>query len=311
MAINPFGLYAIGMGSARDPDVAGKLAAQMYTAGMQQDLLDKYRTDENDIKRQTLEQKQKQMDMMTKALQAYAQQNNLSPADAAMVMAAPEKSFDAIIQSKLGIMSPYQQETINQRKQESQDREAERALREEERKSNRLDSDTQKLSATLDKQGIPELGQSLSTVEDALAAYKGRDIPGYGEIAGQLPDMLISQEGVDLRQQVSRVGNAILKARSGGAVTPQEATRLLRELGVNETANGLTLNARSDKQIVDGMKMVGDTLRERIKNVQGGYSPDVIKAYKDRGGTAFDYMNRDAGSNTTQPRKVIKFSDLP
>lgn len=242
-----------------------------------------------------------------KATEALAKAYGISPDIASAMATAPAEIQGAIFQNATGMMSPYQRESIDIRRQETEDRKAAREdnqrLRqqaEEDRHQAKLDRDTLNLTNTMDKQGIPELGQALGAVEDALALYKGKDIPGFGELEGQLPDLLTSQPGLDMRQYVSRVGNAILKARSGGAVTPQEASRLLRELGVNETTDGtLTLNARPDKQLLQGMKMVGDTLRARLKNVRGGFGEETVKEYQTRGGGGFDYEKRGAQSEPT------------
>lgn len=240
-----------------------------------------------------------------KATTELAKAYGISPDIAAAMATAPSEIQGAIFQNATGMMSPYQEETLDIRRTELENRRAAaeeaaaaRAEAAETRRALKLNTDTEKLSNNLDKQGVPELGEALAAVEDALAPYKGKDVPGYG-LTGQLPDLLVGEEANLLRQKVSRVGNAILKARSGGAVTPQEATRLLKELGINETANGITLEARADEQLFAGMEMVGDTLRERIKNIRGGYSPDVIEEYQGRGGSGFDYEKR--GSKKTAP----------
>jgi hypothetical protein len=106
----------------------------------------------------------------------------------------------------------------------------------------------------------------------------GKDIEGFGAAGGStLPDILTSTKGVDNRQAVAGLRNAILKARSGGAVTDGEADRMLQELGT-----GL---GRNDENLRVGIANVTQMLQEKLLNVGAGYSPSVRKLYEDNGGT--------------------------
>lgn len=90
------------------------------------------------------------------------------------------------------------------------------------------------LAKVMESSGMAELDSSVNAANELLASYNGKDIPGIGG-AGNVP--LIGkyaggEEGRHVRSTIAAVRNAVLKARSGGAVTPQEGDRLLEELGM-------------------------------------------------------------------------------
>jgi hypothetical protein len=127
----------------------------------------------------------------------------------------------------------------------------------------------------LEDSGLTELYQQVKGVK-ALLPEKGKDIPGFGYGVGTMPDILVSQTGVDLRQAIAGVRNGILKARSGGAVTPAEAERLLTELGEGAF--------KSDAQLRKGLASVERTLNAKIQNFAAGVTPRALEEYKSRGG---------------------------
>jgi hypothetical protein len=121
-------------------------------------------------------------------------------------------------------LTPYQRETLR-RQDEERTRQAAAA------RTGRVTD----LSKTIEQTGMGELAQSVYDANELLSGYarEGKDIPGIG--GGNIP--LIGkyaggEEGRRVRSTIQAVVNAVLKARSGGAVTPQEADRLNAELGV-------------------------------------------------------------------------------
>jgi hypothetical protein len=121
-------------------------------------------------------------------------------------------------------LTPYQRETLRRQDEERQ-RQAAAA------RTGRVTD----LSKTIEQTGMGELAQSVYDANELLSGYarEGKDIPGIG--GGNIP--LIGkyaggEEGRRVRSTIQAVVNAVLKARSGGAVTPQEADRLNAELGV-------------------------------------------------------------------------------
>jgi hypothetical protein len=158
------------------------------------------------------------------------------------------------------------------------------------KKEKEIDMATERFSITLESTGLSELIGAAKRAKTAVEAEKG-DIPGYGVVVGGFPDFAVSSEGKSIRQEISGLQNAILKARSGGAVTPQEADRMMTELGA-----GL---GRDDALLRKGISNVTNMLADKVQNAKAGFQPEVIERYKERGG-----MNLDI--NTGGERTVVK-----
>lgn len=137
-----------------------------------------------------------------------------------------------------------------------------------------LQGQSERYSKQLESTGLSELVNAADLANAGIPA--SGDIPGYGSIAGAMPDWAVSQAGRDTRQSISQLKNAILKARSGGAVTPQEAERMNTELG-----EGL---GRTDDQLRTGIGNVTQMLNDKLQNTGAGYDPEAIALYQQNGG---------------------------
>ena len=151
-----------------------------------------------------------------------------------------------------------------------------------------IDAGAQKLSKQFDNTGVPEILPIMERIDNQLISLgldQGMDtlnpkidVPGFGRLAGSLPDIAISRGGQDLRQDVNSLVNILLKARSGGAVTPQEAGRLAAEIK----------GADTDRALLRGLKNLKDTLRVKMQNSIAGVSKQSLDAYKERSGINID-----------------------
>jgi hypothetical protein len=125
-------------------------------------------------------------------------------------------------------------------------------------------------------------------MNNMLAQYRNpdgsfRNIPGVGGLynsdaaAGIVSAMPGGGKGeaFDNKGVVASVRNAILKARSGGAVTPSEADRMLQELEMSVYAG--------QDQFINASKGITSRLNSKLKIVMGGYQ-DILPDYKERGG---------------------------
>jgi hypothetical protein len=128
----------------------------------------------------------------------------------------------------------------------------------------------------LDKTNVPQFETLLSDIEADIARFK--DIPGYGGIMGNLPTFLQSEEGKALRQKIATLRNLTLKDRSGAAVTNQELTRLLEELG--------TGMFKTDADLKRGLSGVRRNLDAVKQNVVAGVDDATLSEYQQRGGVA-------------------------
>jgi hypothetical protein len=135
-----------------------------------------------------------------------------------------------------------------------------------------------KFSATLQKEGIPELETAVSGAEGALGRYAPGKVPGIGAVKNALPAALMSDEGKDVRQALAQVRNIVLSARSGAAVTDQELRRLVEEIG---TGAGM-----SEADIRKGLAKVRARVDKIKENAAAGVNDDVLRTYQDRGGIA-------------------------
>jgi len=172
--------------------------------------------------------------------------------------------------------------TEQRQERESQIRET-RAVRREEAKLTREDEqDILKFSQSIIKSGLPETLNTLKElnkiIPGGLNNFKG-DIPGFGR-TGNVPEITLSAAGKKMRQVAAELRNSILKMRSGGAVTTEEAARLLEELGMSET--GLLPQFRTDKQFVTGLIRVRDKVKDRLATMESGFNPAVNKEFQSR-----------------------------
>lgn len=152
-----------------------------------------------------------------------------------------------------------------------------RAQEQARKSEEQMDKRVNKYMDTLQKTGVPAAVSSVENVERLLP--KTGDIPGYGRVSGMMPDLLVSQEGEDLRQAVSTLFNIELKDRSGAAVTDQELQRLRKEFGEGSW--------KSDDQLRKGITQYKSRLKEVIRNIEAGFDPDARTVYQERGGRNF------------------------
>lgn len=129
------------------------------------------------------------------------------------------------------------------------------------------------LSSRIEKSGLSDLDPVIANLQKVVP--QEGDVAGVGQTA-LAPDFLISQEGKDVRQAVASLRNIILKARSGGAVTPQEADRMLEEIGTGPGKN--------DDQLRRGLVNVSNQLASRKQNILAGYTKETQGEFASRGG---------------------------
>jgi hypothetical protein len=172
------------------------------------------------------------------------------------------------------LLSTY--ERLNQAQRTEEEKAAERA-------EVRRDKGVDKLASDFEKGGYSELQQSTKDLKAMLARYEGKNIPGVGGIANVpfigpgLARLTGGDEGRENQSIVASVRNALLKARSGGAVTDSEATRMMEEL---QTAIG-----SGDEDFRKAATRISNTLDARVANLFAGQRPEVVDEYAARGGT--------------------------
>ncbi len=148
------------------------------------------------------------------------------------------------------------------------------------KKADKVRARTQKYSDKIGKGGLGELVESVITL-DSLVGTEG-DVPGVGQ-TGFLPNWTMSEKGKTIRQEAQGLANIILKARSGGAITPSEQGRYYKELGL--TAEGTISAGFTDADFRRGVAKVKRDLAANIKNLAAGAGEEAINLYKEQGGT--------------------------
>jgi hypothetical protein len=167
-----------------------------------------------------------------------------------------------------------QRNISNQQRQEAQAWREQQAQEAQERRAAETErKQVTELSKRMEDSPLIEMEQQLKQIREDLAPYAEQggdvDLPGYGKFESAIPDWLVSDEGDKLRASVGGLRNAILKARSGGAVTVPEANRLLAELGA---AIG-----QDESLLLRALNNIQETLNQRLQAFYAPYSEDIQK----------------------------------
>jgi hypothetical protein len=141
----------------------------------------------------------------------------------------------------------------------------------------RIDRDTQALSKQIDANALPNLITSATALDNTLKKYaKARDIPGIGVVDANMPALMRSAEGNEIRSQVQGVANDLLKLYSGGAVTANEAERRATEM--------MASGQFGEEDLRRAWPLVKGRINAAVQNVRAGYSPEAVQTYEGRGG---------------------------
>ncbi len=166
-----------------------------------------------------------------------------------------------------------------------------------------LDRDVQKLSANITKAQLPDLQAGIAQIDDELRPYleANEGLPGVGGLSN-IGEWAFSEGGRAMKARVAKIRNMILKARSGGAVTPSEAQRLLTEfsLGVMNT----------DEDFLRSWTDFKEQVARGEQNIYGGFTDEVKAQYllnlgREGGGIPGAGMPGAGGNNR------IDFSQVP
>ena len=163
-----------------------------------------------------------------------------------------------------------------------------------------LDKKVNAFSTQLDKTNIPQFESLLSDIEADISRFAKGDIPGYGPVAGNLPQFMLTREGQMLRQKIAQLQNLTLKDRSGAAVTNQELQRLLNEIGTGVFS--------TDDQLRSGLANVRRNLDAVKRNVVAGVDENTLREYQARGGLPLvrGEPQKPAAAGASQTRKVVR-----
>lgn len=142
--------------------------------------------------------------------------------------------------------------------------------------SGKINAETQALAKMAENVALPNLITSATALDNTLAKYKGRNIPGVGPIDSNLPPLLRGPEGNVVKSQVQAVANDLLKLYSGGAVTLNEAERRAVEM--------MSQGTFRDEDLVNAWPLIKGRINAAVQNVRAGFSPEAVQTYESRGG---------------------------
>jgi len=135
-----------------------------------------------------------------------------------------------------------------------------------------LDRGVADLSKRLEKAAIPDLKTGIEKIDEELAPYlkAGGGLPGVGYGSNIGP--AFTKDGRRMQARVAKIRNMILKARSGGAVTPQEADRLMQEFALGAF--------NSDEEFLASWADFKDSITAGERNIYGGYDSMIVEQYE-------------------------------
>ena len=166
---------------------------------------------------------------------------------------------------------------------------------------NSEENQTIKLAKMLKDESVPELDATLNQIDAIIAKNGGKvkNIDGTGRFQMMAPaafkNFMISKEGLDFKQAVQSASNALIKSRSGAAVTQPEEARLLSELGQG--------NFSSAEQVQAGIEAIKRIRNKMVENISGGFKNSTKENYKTQGGIPLD------GKSTEATRKTVTNSN--
>jgi hypothetical protein len=149
-------------------------------------------------------------------------------------------------------------------------------------KGHDMEKDVQALGKDLESVG--QMRADLSTLDGYVS--KG-EVPGFGPIAGRVPDLVASNEAISARQAAKRIMASYIQMRSGTAASDKEVERLLAANGLGPTA--------TPEAIRQGVSALRGMAAETVGRIEAKYHPEVVATYKGRGG-----VNREAFSSHDQ-----------
>lgn len=134
------------------------------------------------------------------------------------------------------------------------------------------DAQLKELGEQYTKAGMPGFFQQYSEAKRILDDPKYRDdLPGYGRLAGRLPDELVSADGVALRQSLGAMLAEYRKGVTGAGMSDAERAEYGHITGLMQSG--------SDASVRQGVERLNRAMRARAKAMGSGFRRDVSGEY--------------------------------
>lgn len=168
-------------------------------------------------------------------------------------------------------------------------RAGDRADRLADKQDARREKEIEALSKRLD------IGSSIPTLtelSDLTSKYTPETLPGVGPGEKWKPDWFKSDEAQHLDQLSFGLTSALLQAQSGKVVSESEVKRKQKELGMSFSS--------TPQAYMRGLNHARDQLYKTAKQAEAGYSPEVLREFKNRGGVSSEDL-KGIQFKTAQP----------
>jgi len=157
------------------------------------------------------------------------------------------------------------------------------------------------------KVNIPQTEAALSRMEKLILKYTGADgsgnLPGINVAEQFAGNYLSSDKDAEVIQALAAIENALLKERSGAAVTESEYTRFLKEVQAG---------FRDDAAVIRFIQEYRAALEEEKSAIAGAFRPEVRNKYWKQSGfyktyqTPEDVKDLPAGTWYFSPDGVLR-----
>jgi hypothetical protein len=136
------------------------------------------------------------------------------------------------------------------------------------------------------KVNIPQTEAALSRMEKLILKYTGADgsgnLPGVNVLEQFSGNFLSSEQDAEVIQALAAIENALLKERSGAAVTESEYTRFLKEVQAG---------FRDDAAVIRFIQEYRTALEKEKSAISGAFRPKVRNKYWKQSGWYKTYQN--------------------
>lgn len=134
------------------------------------------------------------------------------------------------------------------------------------------DAQLKELGEQYTKAGMPGFFQQYMEAKRVLDDPKYKDdLPGYGRLAGRLPDELVSDDGVALRQSLGAMLAEYRKGVTGAGMSDAERTEYGQITGLMQSG--------SDQSVRQGVERLNRAMQARAKAMGSGFRTDVSGEY--------------------------------
>lgn len=161
-----------------------------------------------------------------------------------------------------------------------------------ERERTRIEQQTRQLSEEFTKIDAPAFYEQFSQV-DSIMRENPDDLPGFGQLAGRLPDFATNKSGVQLRQAVGQMLAAYRKAVTGAGMSDAERAEYDRITGLVQSGD--------EASVREGVKLMKNAMDARIRAVAGGYRPEAVSTYGERVPSFARAVGRQEAQTTKPP----------